>query len=79
MQQLIMQIRQAIPFDLPESQICSGICIGCAKKLLEFLISELDGWEFRLNQGATPTLGDIEKLVKTSKKIYRVLELNKLV
>jgi hypothetical protein len=79
MRQLIQQIKQAMPFDLPESQICSGICIGCAKKLLEYLTIELDTWEARLDAGEVPTLGDVEKLAKSSKKIYRVMQLNKLV
>ncbi len=36
MRNLIGQIRTAIPFDLPEAQMCSDSCDGCSIKLLEF-------------------------------------------
>jgi len=79
MQDLIQQIRSKIPFDMPEAQACTGICNGCSQKLLEFLDTELISWEFRLNQGETPNLGDIKRLARSSIKIYRVLHKNQLV
>ncbi|MCX4025290.1 hypothetical protein [Spartinivicinus marinus] len=79
MQDLINQIRSAIPFDTPESVLCAGTCHGCSKKLLEFLSRELDDWESQLQSGEIPTLGEIDRLAKTSKKIYRVLQKNRLV
>lgn len=79
MQDLIQQIRSKIPFDMPEAQACTGICNGCSQKLLEFLDTELISWEFRLNQGETPKLGDIKSLARSSIKIYRVLHKNQLV
>ncbi len=68
-----------MPFGLSEAEICSGECIGCAKKLLEFLDQELEEWNTRLDQGEVPRLGDISKLAKTSTKIYHVLAKNNLV
>ncbi len=79
MYQLLDQIESAMPFDLSEAQICSGLCIGCSKKLLEYIFIELNQWKIALADGEKPKLGDIEKLAKTGKKIYRVLELNHLV
>ncbi len=79
MQNLVNQIRSAVPFDTPESVLCTGTCHGCAKKLLEFLACELDDWESRLQSGQIPTLGEIDRLAKTSKKIYRALQKNNLV
>lgn len=35
--------------------------------------------EHRLDSGGIPNFGDIQKLVKTSKKIYRILEKNNLI
>ncbi len=61
------------------SELCSGICTGCSKKLIDFLDMELGEWEQRLKQGEKPGLGDINKLAKTSQKIYRVLQKNRLV
>ena len=79
MVQLIGQIREAVPFNLSEAEICSGTCQGCARKLLDFLDQELAQWDSFLAQGGKPKLGDISKLAKTSRKIYRAMEKNNLV
>ncbi|WP_305857358.1 hypothetical protein [Balneatrix alpica] len=79
MQQLIKQVRQAVPFETPVSVLCTGVCHGCSKKLLDYLDLELLEWEQRLSQGEVPSLGDIQRLGKTSQKIYRVLAKNGLV
>jgi len=68
-----------MPFDMPEANICSGGCQGCSLKLLEYLDTELENWEFKLNAGELPSLGEISQLAKTSKKIYKVLQKNELV
>jgi hypothetical protein len=78
MVKLIAQIREAMPFDLRSEQICTDSCDGCSMKLLAFLETELDGWERRLQDGERPNFGDLNKLAKTSKKIYRVLQKNGL-
>ncbi len=79
MKNLIIQIREAIPFDTPTSKLCAGPCRGCPKKLLEFLDCELEYWEERLEYGDTPTLGDINTLAKRSKKIYYSLDKNGII
>ena len=68
-----------MPFDLPEANLCSGKCNGCSQKLLDYLDSELENWEYRLKDGHLPDFGDINRIAKTSKKIYRVLQHNGLV
>lgn len=68
-----------MPFDLPEANLCSGKCNGCSQKLLDYLDTELESWEYRLNAGEAPDFGDINKIAKTSKKIYRVMQKNGLV
>lgn len=78
MQQLIQQVRTALPFDQPASFLCQKHCIGCPKKLMEFLESEISSWETALDQGETPTLGDIEQLARTSRKIHTVMVKNGL-
>jgi hypothetical protein len=35
MRLLIEQVRDAIPFDLPAAQVCTGLCNGCSLKLLD--------------------------------------------
>lgn len=79
MEQLICQIKEAIPFGMPEAEICARDCFGCPKKLLEYLDTELEFWESELASGETPTLGDIDRLAKSSKKIYKALKKNDLV
>jgi hypothetical protein len=74
MQQLIQQIREALPFEAPESYLCDGVCKGCSLKLLDYLDSELIDWEDKLQQGKIPELADIQRLAKTSRKIHRVLD-----
>lgn len=79
MYELINEVRFTVPFELPMSELCSGICTGCSKKLIDFLDMELGEWEQRLKQGEKPGLGDINKLAKTSQKVFRVLQKNQLV
>jgi len=79
MKNLIQEVRMAMPFDMPEANICSGICKGCSLKLLEYLDTELEHWEYRLKEGESPSFGEINQLAKTSKKIYTVLQKNDLI
>lgn len=79
MRELIAQIRQEIPFDLPEARICEGICKGCSMKLLEYLEMEIETWQYRLDQADVPNFGDLKQLARSSKKIYKVLQVNGLV
>ncbi len=79
MRRLIGQIREAMPFDLPEARVCEGPCDGCSMKLLDYLESDLEGWERRLDEGETPNLGDLAQLARTGRKIHRVMVANGLV
>ena len=79
MRALTHSIRQHIPFDeLDDARVCSGSCIGCAKKLLEYLEQEVIYWEEALNRAEVPSLGDVHKLGRSAKKIYKVLQVNKI-
>lgn len=73
MRRLVVQIRESIPFDTPESSLCSDHCRICSKKLLEFLSSELEGWEYKLEQGEIPTFGDLSRMEKVGRKVYSAL------
>lgn len=79
MQQLIAEVRAAIPFEAPASQVCSGECNGCAMKLLEYLDGELGDWEQRLEAGEAPQFGDLSRLAKTSRKVHAALKRNGLI
>lgn len=68
MQNLIDEARAAIPFDADEAQLCSDSCQGCSKKLLEFLETELEDWEHKLEDGVRPNFGDINRMGRTCKR-----------
>jgi hypothetical protein len=79
MSALLADIRNHIPFDeLNDARVCSGQCIGCPKKLLEYLEQEVEHWEGMLVNHETPKLGDIHKLARSSTKIFNVLQKNEI-
>jgi hypothetical protein len=78
MRQLIDQIREAIPFDASQAQVCGDDCNACALKLLEYLDGELGAWEARLDAGETPNLGEVSRLATTGRKVHAALEKNGL-
>jgi hypothetical protein len=79
MRQLIAQIRQAIPFDTNLRDVCSEDCRGCSMKLLEYLDSELESWEYRLDQHEVPDFRDLSKLERSGRKIYQALQKNGII
>ena len=79
MQILLNDIRQSLPFDQPETYLCQKECIGCPKKLMEYLENELLNWQEILDDGGQPSLGAISRLANTGRKIHLVLEKNGLV
>ena len=79
MKLLIHQIQTALPFEKPEHEICAGKCVGCAKKMLEYMGSELDHYQCQLNNEETPTLGEISNLARIAKKVHRNMVRNSLV
>ncbi|MFK5986479.1 MAG: hypothetical protein QM479_13790 [Pseudomonadota bacterium] len=79
MLQLIKTVREKIPFDSVDANICTGQCNKCSLKVLEYLDSEIEIWEYRLQNGDIPSFGDIRQMEKTSKKVYKFLAQNNLV
>ncbi len=76
MRRLIAEIRATIPMDLSEAELCRDGCNACSLKLLEFLSSELEGWEARLDAGEKPGLAELSQLARSARKIHRVLVRN---
>ncbi|WLI74500.1 hypothetical protein [Halomonas alkalicola] len=79
MRGLIHEIRAQVPFDTPESSLCRGPCRGCSKKLLEFLDTELEEWEGRLEEGEVPRFGDLARLGRLARKVVAALRRNGLI
>jgi hypothetical protein len=78
MRQLIQQIRDALPFNAADEDLCGDSCQGCSTKLLIYLETELDEWEMKLAQGVVPGFADLSRLASQSKKIAAVLKRNGL-
>lgn len=76
MQQLIDQVRAALPFAMPQGYVCADECKGCSIKLLDYLDLELMDWEDRLLQGDVPSLGDIQRIAKISHRVHKALGKN---
>ncbi|MCE9678285.1 hypothetical protein LZP69_03625 [Shewanella sp. AS1] len=75
MLRLMAQVREALPLTEPETFICGpkGDCIGCSKKLLELIDSELSYWQAALDNGEVPQLGEISRFAKLAKNVHRAL------
>lgn len=76
MQQLISTVKSTIPFTLSEAKMCQGECLGCSKKMLEMLDSELSYWE---HSDDTPSLKDLKSIENIGRRTYKILKRNKLV
>lgn len=78
MEALLQQIRTALPFDIPAAELCRGPCVGCPKKLLEYMEMELSHWQAELDAGVTPSLGDLNQRARQAKKVARAMAANGL-
>jgi hypothetical protein len=70
---IIELVRHDFPFDAPESQICGESCVGCPKKLLELVETEIEYWESKLEQGELPNLTEVDRFGKLCKNARRSL------
>lgn len=79
MSNIIKAVRDDFPFYAPESQICGDTCVGCPKKLIELVDTELIDWEYKLESGEVPNFDEIDKLAKLCKNVRRSLVRNGVV
>lgn len=73
---IIQQVRAQFPFDDVNVQICGDSCIGCPKKLLELVESEINHWEYVVAKGNLPNMSEIDYFAKLCKNIRRSLVRN---
>jgi hypothetical protein len=80
MKQLIVQVKQAFPLDSADIFRCgpANNCVGCPKKLLDIVDSEISYWEAAIAQGVMPSLGDISRFGKLCKNVSRGLNRNNI-
>jgi len=79
LQQIINQINTVMPFGLSEAEICAGKCIGCPKKLTEFMSMEVDYWQSQLDNNEPILLGDVSRLANIGAKVFKGLKKNGLI
>lgn len=81
MRLLIKQVKHELPLYEPDTFFCgtNTSCIGCPKKLMELVDTDLCYWEHKLNQGEIPTFDDINRFAKLCKNVKRGLVRNNLV
>ncbi|QSX35017.1 hypothetical protein JYB87_07305 [Shewanella avicenniae] len=75
MQLLIAEIERQIPLQISEANLCGGKCVGCPKKMLEMLDSELSYWKYA-DSSLIPTLADLNRLAKIAKRTHKVFSKN---
>lgn len=78
MRSLLSEIRRCIPLDLPEASLCGGKCLGCSKKMLEMLDTEVCFWESHLDD-EVPGLADLKSLQRLAERTHKILKRNQLV
>ncbi|HDZ9260086.1 TPA: hypothetical protein RUZ22_003541, partial [Vibrio cholerae] len=61
MQQIIDAVKDEFPLYNEDTFKCGtdNSCIGCPKKLMELVDSELSYWQHQLNRGISPTFDEI--------------------
>nr|WP_041416343.1 hypothetical protein [Shewanella halifaxensis] len=78
MRQIIEQVKLELPLYEPETFVCGpdGSCLGCPKKLLELVDSELSYWETAIANGQTPQFDEIRRFGKLCTNVKRGLARN---
>lgn len=71
-------VKADFPFDDPNINICGDTCVGCPKKLIELVETEMMHWESALEQGEIPTFREISGFAKLCKNVRRGLVRNGL-
>ena len=80
MQNILAQVKAEFPLTDPELTVCGDktSCLGCPKKLLEIVDSEVCFWEAALAQGEVPNFGEISRFAKLCKNVRRGLVRNNI-
>ncbi|CZF82326.1 hypothetical protein GCE9029_03160 [Grimontia celer] len=81
MKQIIEQVKQELPLYESDTFVCGpeGNCIGCPKKLLEMVDSELSYWESAMSRGITPQFDEIRRFGKMCTSVRRGLVRNNII
>ncbi|CAM4402609.1 hypothetical protein [Vibrio agarivorans] len=80
MLQIIEQVKTTLPLYDEDTFVCSpdNSCIGCPKKLMELVESEVSYWESALQRGITPQFDEIRRFGKLCNNVRRGLIRNNI-
>ncbi|RTZ18219.1 hypothetical protein EJ063_05380 [Vibrio aquaticus] len=81
MRDIIEQVKSTLPLYESDTFVCGakGSCVGCPKKLLEMVDSELMYWESALDRGVMPQFDEIRRFGKMCTSVKRGLSRNGLI
>ncbi|MEZ9708316.1 hypothetical protein BCT86_04880 [Vibrio breoganii] len=79
-QNIIEQVKLELPLYEDETFVCgTGTdCVGCPKKLMELVDTELSYWEHYIADGTAPNFDDIRRFGKLCNNVRRALVRNKV-
>lgn len=79
MRQIIEAVKAEFPLYQADTFVCGpdNECIGCPKKLMELVDTELTYWEYAINRGISPTFDELNRFGKMCKNVRRGLIRNK--
>ncbi|KXU80301.1 hypothetical protein JD499_10570 [Aeromonas enteropelogenes] len=78
MQQIIDAVKQEFPLYQADTFKCGpdNTCIGCPKKLMELVDTELCYWQYQISRGIPPTFDELSSFGKMCRNIRRALVRN---
>ena len=78
MQQIIDAVKQEFPLYQADTFKCGpdNSCIGCPKKLMELVDTDLCYWQYQIQRGIAPSFDELNRFGKMCKNIRRALMRN---
>ena len=78
MQQIIDAVKQDFPLYQADTFVCGpdNGCMGCPKKLMEHVDTDLTYWKHQISRGVSPTFDELYQFGKMCKNIRRSLVRN---
>ncbi|MBY7763163.1 hypothetical protein KW426_01300 [Vibrio fluvialis] len=78
MQQIIDAVQQEFPLYQQDTFVCgpNNTCVGCPKKLMELVGSELSYWQHQVKRGLPPSFDELNRFGKLCKNVRRALVRN---
>ncbi len=78
MQQIIDAVKAEFPLYQPDTFKCGpdNTCIGCPKKLMELVDTDLCYWQYQIDRGIPPNFDELNRFGKMCKNIRRALVRN---